>query len=138
MNHVVQDKPSNCGQSCVAMLAGITIELAEKIIGHGHETRTRELVAALRSLGIQCGDRLRRMTPYTELPATAIVKVVRYRHGRPCVHDAHWVVRHDGDIYDPAATRGQALYMDHGVWTKLSSYLEVDLNGKQADSEPDS
>lgn len=86
-----------CGQTCLAMLAGISIERAITIIGHGHSTRTRELVTAFRALGFICPDRLRRFgrTVIAELDL-AVVKVCYSGCSR-----THWIAVSAGEIYDP-------------------------------------
>ena len=45
MDLILQPVGSNmCGQACIAMIAGISIEEAVKAVGHRHSTKTREIV----------------------------------------------------------------------------------------------
>lgn len=43
----------NCGQIAVATLAEVNPKIVEKIIGHSHGTQTKELIAALCTLGLE-------------------------------------------------------------------------------------
>jgi hypothetical protein len=48
---------SLCGQACVAMACGISLEESLRIFGHRHATKTAELIRAIRSQsfrGIDC------------------------------------------------------------------------------------
>ncbi len=45
---LVRQKPNGCGPACVAMLAGITLEQAERVIGQRRKTRTVDLLDGLR------------------------------------------------------------------------------------------
>ena len=48
-----------CGQCCVAMLAGITLDESIQIIGHQKGTRTKDLVKAFQKLNIKTAARLK-------------------------------------------------------------------------------
>lgn len=90
---------SLCGQTCVAMIAGVTLEESiEAFGGKRGGTRTKDLVAALRKLGIECGD-----PPLIRIngqcyPDTCIVKL--HFNDRK---NTHWTVWHEGRFYDPEA-----------------------------------
>src|ERR1035437_8529670 len=108
MNYVEQpDGSSLCGQACVAMVADVSLAEAVQLIGkRGHSgTRTRDLVKALRSLGVGCADKLKRVSRVRPVyPRRAILAVAKYawvsdgtREQRKC----HWMVTWDGVVYDP-------------------------------------
>lgn len=83
-----------CGQACVAMLAGITLDESIAMFGKKGGTTTKDVVAVLTRLGIGCADRLVRKKP----AGTCIVSVLAksdktYRH---------WVLYHNGVYFDPA------------------------------------
>lgn len=90
---------SLCGQTCIAMIAGITFEESiEAFGGKRSGTRTKDLAAALRKLGINCGD-----PPLVRIkgqcyPDTCIVKL-HFKDRK----NTHWVVWHKGEFYDPEA-----------------------------------
>jgi hypothetical protein len=85
---------SLCGQCCVAMAAGISLEMVRAIFGHARGTGTVEVRRALRILGVQCASRL---TYSSALPQYGIVKLRRPRGSRHW----HWVLMWDGVMYDP-------------------------------------
>lgn len=80
-----------CGQIAVAVIAGISLAEAIAVFGSGWGTNTRAVVAALRKLGYDCPDRLRRMQP----PQLGIGKLTL-----PNTRNWHWVVIDDGWIID--------------------------------------
>lgn len=119
MELLYQKTRSSCGQTCVAMIAGISWEKSVELVGHKNCTKTRELVKALRTLGFSVEDHLTvlRGTALLTLPqqGTFLLKL-RYPGAR-----WHWVVLHEGHCYDPA--HGFDPPMRPG-W-KYSSYLKV-------------
>jgi hypothetical protein len=119
---------SLCGQACIAMVAGVSLERAIAAVGHGRRggTVTREIVRALRSLGVECAEKLRsvnRKRPV--LPKRAIVNICKYvvrPDGKRKQRFAHWMVTWDGEIYDPGGAWPE-VYRENG-WT-ITSYLEI-------------
>ncbi|MFW9801139.1 MAG: hypothetical protein ACFFFC_00680 [Candidatus Thorarchaeota archaeon] len=100
----IQQPPGSnlCGQTCVAMILGASLEEIIEVLGRGR-TRTTQLVSILESNGFKCYPSLRRVfTGWRDYvvknKAFAICKV-------PCVYDgkksSHWVLFYDGKIYDP-------------------------------------
>ncbi len=95
MRLVLQPTGSNvCGQACVAMLAGCTIEEACALVGKKGKTRSRDLITALRSSGFFTGDRCVRFRGFDCLPSTAILHLVHpdWRH---------WALWNEGQVWDP-------------------------------------
>ena len=107
---------SLCGQACVAMAAGISLEESIKVFGHKHTTRTIEISRALNAVGIQCPSRrLKRLTDRPQWITRAIIKEI---YGPIRKRKSHWVLLWDGHIYDPDP---------HGVpGSMYSSYLGID------------
>jgi hypothetical protein len=100
---------NQCGQACVATICGITFNEALMLFRQKGRTTTKQVVTALRSMGIVCGDRLRRGFPHSG--GSAILKFI-------CPEGAsHWVVWHLGRCLDPAL----------GIY---------DLRGDQPDLQP--
>lgn len=95
--HIQQPPASRmCGQAVVAMVLRTTLKEACRRIGHGHGTRTKEL---LRVLGPICVDGKLIVLRKREMPEYAILKLVEVgREGRSW----HWVLRKGTEIYDPA------------------------------------
>jgi hypothetical protein len=117
---------SLCGQTCVAMIAGITLE--ESIAAFGGKrsgTRTKDLVAALRKLGIDCGDPPLARIKYQCYPDTCIVKL----HFDNKTH-THWTLWHNGRYYDPDFTGQYTLNCYKGKYpegVRATSYLPIYL-----------
>jgi hypothetical protein len=110
-------KTALCGQCCVAMVAGVSLERATEAVGHGRTsgTDTREIIAALRKLGLRCADRCRRISrARPEYPQRAIL-VARRNDCRKY----HWLLSWDGVIYDPEDDWPQ-----YNGW-RITSYLEI-------------
>jgi hypothetical protein len=115
---IYQPEGSNlCGQTCVAMIVGRTLEAVIMVFGHRHATKTRELVSALREYGFRCEDRLTRKRKGLPFPKLCIVKVLWHAAGSKRLQ-SHWVMYWDGEFYDPAECE---------AWKKgkMSSFLEI-------------
>lgn len=114
------------------MAAGVTLERAIEVVGHAKRggTETREIVKALRALGVECADRLKvvnRKRPV--LPKRGVVnicKLVARPDGKRRQRFAHWMLTWDGEILDPGAAWPEA-YEQNG-WT-ITSYLEIHRGG---------
>jgi hypothetical protein len=118
---------SLCGQTCVAMIAGITLdESIESFGGKRGGTRTKELVAALRKLGINCGD-----PPLVRIngqcyPDTCIVKL--HINHEDYKKSTHWVIWHEGRYYDPSLIGQYTLNCYKGKYPegiRPTSYLPI-------------
>jgi hypothetical protein len=120
MNLVRQpDGSSYCGQACVAMIAGVSLEdalAACKPHPRGGGTVTPEVVAALRKFGVRCADRRCRRVSREKpvLPQRALLSIMRPKRNR-----WHWMVTWDGVIYDPADR-----WPEYEGW-RTTSYLEI-------------
>ena len=120
MKHVHQGR-NQCGQACVAMVLGLTLEAAICLVGKRGSTRTKDLVRALRMHGYKCPDRLKRLRDDEALPRRAILKV-KLEGDR----NWHWVLIWDGMWHDPDQYSGQPLRKVNRWWAnQVSSYLEV-------------
>lgn len=125
MKHINQPPGSSlCGQTCVAMIAGITLEESISVFGKSGETETREVITALNKLGISCGDKLIRVKKGVDLPPCCII--VLHYDGAPMRH-WHWVVYYGGLYYDPAESIGTG----YKAGVKITSYLPVDRKPEQ-------
>lgn len=117
---VQPDGSELCGQVCVAMAAGVSLPKAIEAVGHDRGTTTREIVRALRTFGVPCADRLRRLSRVRPaLPKRAIVAIYRpseeHRSER-----AHWMLHWDGEMFDP----GDSWPDRYHNW-RITSYLEI-------------
>lgn len=87
-----EPKSKNCGQIAVAVIAGITIEEATKLVGKKGGTNTKMISAALRKLGYLCPIRCSKM----KRPQLGIgqMKHPKRKSGW------HWVVVDGDKIFD--------------------------------------
>lgn len=118
MELVRQPKNSSlCGQACVATIAGVSLEKSIKVFGGTKGgTRTRQVVEALRKLGIACGDKLTRINKDTEKSPTCIVK----QHFDD-TKITHWVVYYYGYYLDPDI----GIYKEYIDGMRETSYLPI-------------
>jgi hypothetical protein len=97
------------------MAAGVSLDAAIRAVGHARPTSTREVITALRKLGVRAADRCRRISrARPEYPRRAIV-VVRKNGGK----HYHWVYYEKGVFYDP-----EGEWPRYDGW-RVTSYLEV-------------
>lgn len=111
-----------CGQACVAMAAGVSLDRAIEAVGHGSPrgTCTSEVVRALRALGVPCADRLRRVGRVKPvLPKRGVLAIHRPAGNKRSVH-WHWMLTWDGEIYDPGGRWPEG----YDGW-RITSYLEI-------------
>lgn len=113
-----QPTATTCGQTCVAILAGVEVEESCRAVGKRGPTRTRDVVRGLRALGVECADRLLPLRQVRGLVPTAVVRMVKA--GR---RTGHWVVWRLGRYEDPA---------DGLVWAPEDFTAEAALHGWRA------
>jgi hypothetical protein len=110
MKIILQEKDSHyCGQACLAMLLGISLKAAFKLIGHSKETKTKELVKHFNHENLKRG-----------FPTKTALCISRNNY-MPAKGNWHWIVFHKDHIYCPS----------HGIMTKeqfqkyfyISSYI---------------
>lgn len=121
MQLIVQPEGSSlCGQTCVAMAADCSLELAINVIGHDGCTSAAELAKALRSLGLRTAGKLQRISRARPiLPRRAVVLIHRPEApGRR--YKSHWMLLWDGVLLDPGG-RWPSGYRN---W-RINSYLEI-------------
>ena len=119
---IVRQPPGTrlCGQACLAMLTGRSLEEAVETVGHCRGTKTKELAKALRSLGSSCGDRL---VPFGKRGVPEGFRGLgKLRSGSG---SWHWVVLWDSYAIDPLVGRPVLLQAWQPVDGRLTSGLEV-------------
>ena len=122
MKLIVQPEGSYlCGQACVAMAGGVSLQRASSVIGHERATSTKDVRDALRELGLECADKLVRVSrARPQLPERAIVVI--HRPAVPGERSAHWhwMLSWHGKMYDP----GDRWPAGYDKW-RITSYLEI-------------
>jgi hypothetical protein len=96
----LQGQPNNmtCGQTSVAMVAGISVEESIKLFGHNHSSRLSDYQRVLKNLGIRYGD-------YTKVDNRRKVVLPDFclvRLDRIGARTGHLIAYKDGVFYDPA------------------------------------
>jgi hypothetical protein len=120
-NLIIAPEGSNCcGQACIAMAAGVSLDRAFEATGKRGGTHTKHVVAALHVLGVKTDARARRMSKTKPvLPQRCLVSICtkkvkgEYKLG-------HWMLHWDGKMYDPRGTWPEG----YDGWT-ITSYVEI-------------
>lgn len=119
INHIFQPVDSNlCGQTCVAMVCGITIDDAIGAVGHTHGTTGPDLHRALNKYGINSSPKIIRKGKHRPLPQRCIAKM-----RAKGIRESHWILVWDGNYYDPCP--------HPGGWEYVSGYLDVGGGGDE-------
>lgn len=116
MNLVLQPHGSwLCGQACVAMIAGITLGQSISVFGKRSGTSTKEVISALKKLGIKCGDKLI-SAKSNERPSVCMC-VLHFKNAK----STHWTIWNKKYFMDPAI--GYVENYSDGIWA--TSYLPI-------------
>lgn len=116
------ENSSVCGQACVAMVLGITLDESIALFKSRGQTRTKKLLAVLRSQNIQCGNKLERVVPGSEPPSRCIVKILWTGKKKP---PGHWMLRWDGSLYDPILGKDPSFYRVYTDMYRMTSFLRI-------------
>ncbi len=117
MHRIQQPTDTTCGQTCVAMLAGVTVDEVCEVMGKKGKTHRKDLARALNHFNFSCTP-LIRMTKVLEKDVLRLA-IIRLQH--PTTKSwTHWVVRKDGEDYDPSS---EVCALAYG-W-KLISFMMV-------------
>lgn len=116
INLVLQAGDGLCGQTCIAMLAGVSIEEVVNVMNCREWQGTMgKLISALNYYGIDHSDIIVYSNPGEEvkLPKCCIIIEKLGRFG-------HYLVQYDGKFYDPNAG-----IIEEYDYSKLLGYLEI-------------
>lgn len=92
---VEQQSPTTCGQACLAMIFGCSLQEAIEIVGHDGITSDEEILKALATRRVFEG------LSFTQGKTPAYV-VALQKHREPKGHREHWTVSEFGLTLDPA------------------------------------
>lgn len=118
MEVIIQPEDGLCGQTCVAMLAGITIaEVVSVMDCREWQATMGRVISALNYYGIDHSD----IIIYTEGQEATLPKccIMMEKMGRYC----HYLVHYDGKFYD-----SNLGVLSHYDMSKLLGYLEVKVD----------
>lgn len=93
-------QPDNktCGQTCVAMIANISIERSVALFGHSKKTKTIELIRVLRGLGFRTANKLH-VSPRVHRKGWGSEALGVLHVKFP--DSGHWVIHNFGEVLDP-------------------------------------
>lgn len=117
---VYQPDGSNCcGQACVAMVAGVSLDEAKRAVGKSGTTCGPDLVRGLRNLGASCADKVERLKDYIDVLAGLAIVKVHYPNSKK----RHWIVIDRSRVYDPAGEKTYSEAVSDG--SKWTSFLRI-------------
>ena len=114
IQYIKQPTGYQCGQACVAMLAGVPVEDVVAVMQNDKGTGKKDIARALDHYGIRQAKTMTKADNATALPRACILKVLLPRYG-------HWILYYDGQYYDPEFGLTETLYPK----ARIQSYLEI-------------
>ena len=114
INYIKQPTDYLCGQACVAMLAGVTVEEVISVMKNDKGTGKKDIEKALNHYGISQAKTMTKADNTSALPKVCILKVLLPKYG-------HWILYYDGKYYDPEFGLMDELYKK----ARVRSYLEI-------------
>ena len=113
-----QPEDSNlCGQTCVAMIAGISLNESIKLFNSRGTTTTKNVYEALQKKEISCSDKAIRIKNNNK-PKFCIVKI-HYTGFK----NLHWCIWNNNKYYDPV--RGIRKKLD--VFERETSFIKINI-----------
>lgn len=107
-----QTKPTNCGQTVIAMLFNIDIEMAERLIGHDGVTTEREILDILKK-----HDLVREYNKLQQPPNQNRGAIwLELRKNPKNSKQKHWTLLVNGAILDPARRNVEELWPVEKFW----------------------
>lgn len=94
-----------CGQACVAMLLGISLDGAVELVGTRRGLRARQIVEALRTGSVHPGPRIMGAPPHDKRTALVTLLWTERRRANHFNRVKHQVVLHRGRIFDSMQER---------------------------------
>lgn len=114
ITYIKQPTDYLCGQACVAMLAGVTVDEVIELINNDKGTSKKELSTALNHYGIQHAKTMTKYQPEIILPDLCLLKLLLPGYG-------HWAVYYKGIFYDPEFGVLEKCYPK----ARIMNYLEI-------------
>lgn len=114
ITYIKQPTEYLCGQACVAMLAGVTVEEVVSVMKNDRGTGKKDIEAALNHYGIRQAKTMKKADNASVLPKVCILKVLLPKY-------AHWILYYDGKYYDPEFGLTDTLYQK----ARIQFYLEI-------------
>lgn len=119
MELIMQPTPTTCGQACVAMIAGKTIEEVIRDMKTDGPTSIGQLIEALDRYGISHAERNTRISKKNPVPHSYSILTVHTNAGY-----THWALLYGGKYYDPEFGLIEGEYSHGRVTSFLGIYQE--------------
>ena len=103
-----------CGQACVAMVAGVTVDDVINILQNDKGTSKKELSTALTHYGISHAKTMVKVDANTILPEKCLLKLLLPGY-------SHWALYYKGVFYDPEFGVLNQCYPK----ARIMNYLEI-------------
>lgn len=116
MKYVKQPTNQTCGQACIAMIKGKTVEEVIAELDTDKGLPPEQLIAAMEKLGIRHDEDFTAVSRRTPMPEGMALLLVQTNYGY-----SHWTIWMDGRIYDPKFGIFNGEY-PHG---KMVQYMRV-------------
>ncbi len=116
ISYIKQPTEYLCGQACVAMLAGVTVEEVVALMNNEKGTSKKEIADSLTHYGIRHGKTMTKADNTTPLPEVCLLKLLLPGY-------SHWAVYYKGKYYDPEF----GLLENRYPKARVQSYLEIFL-----------
>ena len=116
MKLIIQPTAFTCGQACIAMITGKSIEEVIKDMKTDGATSIGQLIEILDAYGIGHAERNKRISKKNPVPYKYSILTVHTDGGY-----THWTLLYDGKYYDPEFGLIEGDYT-HG---KITSFLEI-------------
>ena len=114
IHYIQQPTEYLCGQACVAMIAGVSVDEVIRVMDNDQATGKKDIERALDYYGIKQAKTMTRADNSTPLPPVCILKVLLPRY-------SHWVLYCHGKYYDPEFGLTDELYGK----ARVQSYLQL-------------
>ena len=114
IQYIAQPTEYLCGQACVAMIAGVSVDEVIRVMNNDKSTGKKDIEHALEHYGIQQARTMTKADNRTPLPPVCILKVLLPGY-------SHWILYAHGKYYDPEFGLTDELYGK----AKIQSYLEL-------------
>ena len=112
----MQPSPTACGQACIAMLSGKSVEEVIKDMKTDASTSIGQLIEILDFYGIRHAERNKRISKKNPVPYKYSILTVHTNEGY-----THWVLLYDNKYYDPEF----GLINGEYTYGKITSFLGI-------------
>lgn len=116
MKLIKQNSATTCGQACIAMIAGTTIDAVIRDMKTDGPTSIGQLIEILDRYGIAHAERNTRISKKNPQPHPFSILTVHTHEGY-----THWTLLYDGKYYDPEFGLIEGEY----PYGKITSFLGI-------------